>query len=68
MMEGTYSYEDAIPFANQKCSLVGEIRFFDGIDIIVPGATPQVRSDLLNDIHDSLLIGRTVTTQSEHET
>src|SRR5581483_4801878 len=70
--KGSHSHEDAIPFADQKFSLLVEIRFFDGIDIIVPRTTPQVGSRLLKGMHmqifDSLSIGRRVTAQGEHET
>src|SRR6266566_6055819 len=70
--KASHGHEDAIPFADQKFSLVVEIRFFDGVDIIVPGATPQVGPGLLNGMHmqifDSFSIGRRVTAQGEHET
>ena len=59
-------------FTNQKFSLILEIHFLDSINIIVPGTTAQIGSDLLNGLHmqifDRFLIGRYITTQGEHKT
>ena len=71
-VKGSHGDENAIPFADQKFSLVVEIGFFDRIDIIVPCTTPQVGASLLNgvdvQIFDCLQIGRLVTAQSKYET
>src|ERR1700686_1097334 len=71
-VKGAHGYKNAIPFTNQKFSLVVEICFFDRIHIVVPGTAPQVGSSLLNGINvqifDGLHVGRHVTAQGEHET
>jgi hypothetical protein len=53
-----------------RCSVVIEIDFFDGVDVVVPGAATQVGASLNHGVHmqvlDGLLIGRPVPAQSEH--
>src|SRR5258708_29218473 len=69
-LQSTQRHKHATAFTNQKFSPILEIYFLDSVDIIIPGAAPQVGSGLLNGMHmqicDSFSIGRLITAQGEH--